>query len=78
MRLLISDSKSSTCVPTGRTSISGSNSPVGLTTCSIVCEALSSSYFAGVADTKIIRGVRASHSSNFKGLLSKAEGNLNP
>ena len=32
----------------------------------------------GVADTWIVCGLKASHSSNFKGLLSKQDGNLKP
>ena len=47
----ISPSRSSTCPSTLRTSISGSNSPVGRITCSATWLARLSSYSPGVADT---------------------------
>ena len=77
-RSRISSSTSSTCVVAGRTSNSGSTKPVGRTTCSTICELFSSSYSAGVAETKMLRRILRSNSSNRSGRLSKAEGSRNP
>ena len=67
---------------TGRTSISGSTSPVGRITCSTICphfpSALSFSYWPGVADINIICPTRASNSSKLSGRLSTALGRRNP
>ena len=74
-----SSSRSSTCVCTGRISITGSSNPVGRMICSVntppVC---SISHFAGVAETKTDCGRMASHSSNFRGRLSMQDGSRNP
>ncbi len=78
LQALISDSTSSTCVRTGRISTTGSIRPVGRTTCSTTCPAFAASYGPGVADTKIICGAMDSHSSNFSGRLSSAEGRRKP
>ena len=67
---LISPKRSSICPLTGRTSISGSNRPVGRMICSTTCPASFSSYSAGVAETQIICGTRASNSSKVRGRLS--------
>src|SRR5690606_2483637 len=78
-RALISPSTSSTWVATGRISTGGSTSPVGRTTSSVTSPSDSrSSYGPGVADTKIARGERASHSSNLSGRLSSADGSRKP
>ncbi len=77
-RRLISDSRSSTCVAAGRTSSTGSTSPVGRTTCSTTCPACVRSYSAGVADTKIVCGSRRSNSSKRSGRLSSADGSRKP
>ena len=60
------------------TSTVGSSNPVGLIICSTICPEFLSSYSAGVALTKIVWLKYFSNSSNFNGLLSNAEGNLNP
>ncbi|CDA78972.1 uncharacterized protein BN558_02380 [Clostridium sp. CAG:242] len=52
-RVLISDSRSSICPSTGRTSISGSTNPVGRMTCSTIRLLFSFSKGPGVALTKI-------------------------
>ena len=77
-RSLISDSKSSTWSAAGRTSTSGSTSPVGRTTCSTTSPERSSSYALGVAETKMTCPARSSHSSNRRGRLSSADGSRNP
>ena len=51
---LICATRSSICPFTGRTSTSGSRSPVGRMTCSVRSISCSASYFPGVADTKIV------------------------
>ena len=78
VRSMISLKTSSTCVVAGRTSTSGSTSPVGRTTCSTICELLDNSHAAGVADTKTDRRILRSNSSNRSGRLSSADGNRNP
>ena len=75
---LISEIRSSICPRAGRTSTSGSRSPVGLITCSVRMSSCSASYCPGVADTNITWSSLSSNSSNFKGLLSSAEGSLKP
>src|SRR5690242_14176604 len=78
-RSRISPSTSSTCERTGRTSTSGSASPVGRTTSSTTLPPdWRNSYGPGVADTKMVRGSRCSHSSNFSGRLSSALGKRKP
>jgi len=57
-----------------RTSTTGSTSPVGRTSCSIIWPACCFSYSAGVADTKIVCGSTFSNSSKCNGLLSSAGG----
>ena len=77
-RSLISDSRSSTWVDAGRTSICGSTSPVGRTTCSTTCAWCARSYSAGVAETKTVRFIRRSNSSSRSGRLSSADGSRKP
>ena len=69
---------SSTWVTAGRTSICGSTSPVGRTTCSTTWPLCSRSKSAGVADTNTVCGMIRLNSSNRSGRLSSAEGSLNP
>ena len=76
--LLISAIRSSICPSTGRTDTSGSSSPVGRRICSTRISSCSASYFEGVADTNIIWSICDSNSSKLSGLLSNAEGSLNP
>jgi hypothetical protein len=77
-RAVISDMRSSTWVDAGRTSICGSTSPVGRTTCSTTCPWCVRSYSDGVAETKTLRFIMPSNSSNLSGRLSSAEGRRNP
>ncbi len=64
---------------TGRISTGGSIRPVGRMTCSVKTPpVLSSSQAPGVAETKTVWGRMASHSSNFSGRLSMAEGRRKP
>ena len=75
----ISASRSSTWCSTGRTSVTGSISPVGRITCSAnVPPVRSISHGPGVALTKIVCGRSASHSANFSGRLSMQDGSRNP
>ena len=76
--LWISESKSSICPLVGRTTISGSKSPVGRIICSALRISCSASYSPGVAETKSIWLIFPSNSLKFKGLLSRAEGRRNP
>ena len=78
-RSRISCSRSSTCPLTGRTSTSGSTSPVGRMICSTTtpCDSRSSSS-PGVADTNSRRGTSFMNSSNRSGRLSSAEGSRKP
>ena len=77
--LYISPMRSSIWPSVGRTSISGSRSPVGLISCSAVTPPERfSSYSAGVAETYTVCPVSLLNSSNLSGLLSKADGSLNP
>ena len=62
----------------GRRTTSGSTSPVGRITCSTTCADSSSSNGPGVAETKIVWGVRDTNSSKRSGRLSTAEGSRNP
>ena len=77
--ILISESKSSTCVSTGLISMGGSNNPVGLIICSAnIPPDCSNSHFCGVAETNTACGRIASHSSNLSGGLSVQDGNRKP
>ena len=75
---LISTNKSSIWLVVGFITTDGSNNPVGLIICSTNFFEFSFSHLPGVADTKIVLETLFSHSSNFRGLLSKAAGSLNP
>ncbi|MCY1233266.1 hypothetical protein D9M72_458040 [compost metagenome] len=77
-RMRISPSTSSTWCVAGRTSTSGSISPVGRTSCSTTLPAWSFSYCAGVADTKMHWRTRFSNSSSLSGRLSSALGRRKP
>ena len=77
-RFCISAYRSSTCPFIGRTSILGSNSPVGLMTCSTIRALQFRSSSPGVAETNTAWFSFAQNSSKLSGLLSKADGSLNP
>ena len=71
--------RSSTWVFVGLIIISGSINPVGLTDCSTKTPlVLFNSHSPGVAETCIVCGLKASHSSNFSGRLSIHDGSLKP
>ena len=71
--------RSSTCFSTGRMITVGSISPVGRITCSMKMPCVRSiSHGPGVALTNVVCGRSASHSSNFSGRLSIAEGRRKP
>ena len=77
-RARISFMRSSICPGVGRTSTSGSISPVGRMTCSTTLTLLRSSKTPGVALTKTICGTRAVNSSKRNGRLSRALGRRKP
>ena len=60
------------------TSMGGSSSPVGRTTCSATTKESPNSNSLGVAETNMKCGALLMYSSNIKGLLSSAEGSLKP
>ena len=74
----ISDIRSSIWPFVGLIEITGSISPVGLIICSAICILTLYSNGPGVAEVKITLFNLARNSSNLKGLLSSAEGSLNP
>ncbi len=77
-RRLTSDIKSSTWWMAGRTSICGSTSPVGRTSCSTTWPVCSASYTEGVAETNTLWRITFSNSSKRSGRLSIAEGRRKP
>ena len=62
----------------GRTSTSGSMSPVGRTICSTTCDDTSSSYGLGVAERNTTWFTFSTNSSKRSGRLSIADGSRNP
>ena len=71
--------RSSTCFSTGRMITVGSIRPVGRITCSMKMPCVRSiSHGPGVALTNVVCGRSVSHSSNFSGRLSIAEGRRKP
>lgn len=60
------------------TEMSGSTSPVGRMTCSILICSCTASYVHGVAETKIVCPIFDSNSSNRSGRFSSADGSRNP
>jgi hypothetical protein len=77
MRALASLIRSSTWVPTGRISTTGSIRPVGRTTCSVISSP-ASRYSYGPAWPRRARGQRSSNSSKRSGRLSSADGRRKP
>ena len=79
VQTLHSASRSSTWFSVGRIWQTGSIRPDGRTTCSTKTPPVrSNSQPPGVAETYIVCGRIASHSSNLRGLLSIQEGKRNP
>ena len=77
-RRRISFMRSSICPSVGRTSTSGSISPVGRMICSAMLTLLASSNSPGVALTKMSCGTLSRNSSNRSGRLSSALGRRKP
>ncbi len=73
-----SSTRSATWPFRGRTSISGSTSPVGRMICSTTPFEIFRSNGPGVAETKTSSGTRARNSGNFRGRLSRQEGSRQP
>ena len=78
-RCRISPSRSSTCPVVGRTSTTGSRTPVGRITCSATSPTLTSiSQSPGVAETNTVWLAFSQNSSPFNGRLSAALGKRKP
>ena len=75
---MISATRSSIWPLVGRTTTSGSISPVGRTICSTTCFDTFSSYALGVADMKMTWLIFSPNSSNRSGRLSIADGSRKP